>query len=174
MEKIVTSPTSRDIHLGDSRLHTFFIDHLNHIYCAKAHIVQSFPNIAAHAHFTDLKHAIIETMENVEKQIARMEQIFKILGTKMSVAACTGLTAMLEEAIKAIKHQSSDGALRDMSILFYLQNIESVEMASFKVLQVTAAKLKNKEIIQLLRESYDEAKEDRALLLLISKKYISS
>jgi ferritin-like metal-binding protein YciE len=64
--------------------------------------------------------------------------------------------------------------LRDMSILFYLQNIESMEMASFQVLRIAAVKLKNKQIKQLLTENVDEAKESRTLLLLISAKYITS
>jgi hypothetical protein len=59
--------------------------------------------------------------------------------------------------------------LRDMSILFYLQNIESME-----VLRIAAVKLKNKQIKQLLTENVDEAKESRTLLLLISAKYITS
>jgi len=64
--------------------------------------------------------------------------------------------------------------LRDLSILFYMQNIESVEMASFQVLKMVAVKLKNKQLTQLLTENFDEAKEDRALLLLITKKYLTS
>jgi len=46
-------------------------------------------------------------------------------------------------------------------------------MASFQVLQMAAVKLKNKQIKQLLKENYDEAKADRTLLLLIAAKYIT-
>ncbi|MDO7743345.1 MAG: DUF892 family protein, partial [Pedobacter sp.] len=59
-----------------------------------------------------------------------------------------------------------------LSIIFYLQNIESVEMASFQILQMAAVRLNNKHISQLLKENYEEAKSDRTLLLLISSKYI--
>lgn len=71
------------------------------------------------------------------------------------------------------KRALSNQRVRDMSIIFYLQNIESVEMASFQVLQMAAVKLKNRQIRQLLKENYDEAKADRTLLLLIAAKYIT-
>ena len=55
-----------------------------------------------------------------------------------------------------------------------MQNIEGVEAASFQVLQLAAVKMKNARIKQLLRENFDEAKADRALLLLITTKYITN
>jgi ferritin-like metal-binding protein YciE len=61
-----------------------------------------------------------------------------------------------------------------MAILFYLQNVESIEIASFQVLQMMAVKMKNAEILQLLKENLDEAKDDRMLLLLITAKYVTS
>jgi ferritin-like metal-binding protein YciE len=64
--------------------------------------------------------------------------------------------------------------LRDMSILFYLQNIESIEMASFQVLRIAAFKIKKPQIKQLLKENYNEAKETKTLLMLVSTKYVAS
>jgi hypothetical protein len=49
-----------------------------------------------------------------------------------------------------------------------------MEMASFQVLQMAAVKFKNKQIKQLIKENYDEAKADRTLLLLITAKYITA
>ncbi|WP_281024308.1 DUF892 family protein [Mucilaginibacter celer] len=60
-----------------------------------------------------------------------------------------------------------------MSILFYLHNIESMEMASFQILRIAAVKLKNSQIKKLTQRNYDEAKADRTLMLLIAAKYIT-
>jgi len=164
---------SRTIHLGDTRLLKFFTDNLDKIYCAKKHMVDRFPEIANEAHFEDLNLAIMETVDDVKKQIIRMDEIYQILGAKNSVAGCSGLAGMIEEAFAAISEQKDDTALRDMSILFYLQNMESIEVASFQVLQMMAVKMKNSEILQLLKENLDEAKDDRMLLLLITAKYVA-
>jgi hypothetical protein len=53
-----------------------------------------------------------------------------------------------------------------------MQNIESVEAASFQVLLLAAVKLKNERIKQLLLKNADDAKADRTLFLLITAKYI--
>lgn len=165
---------TRIIHLGSKRLLDFFISNLDKIYCAKKHMVDSFPEIAGEAYFEDLNQAIMETVDDVKKQIARMDEIYDQLGAENKAAGCQGLAGMIEEAFTVIADQQDDTALRDMAILFYLQNLESIEVASFQVLQILAKKLKNAEIMQLLKENLDESREDRKLLLDITAKYTIS
>ncbi|MDN3597513.1 DUF892 family protein [Mucilaginibacter myungsuensis] len=153
-------------------MRTFLIEHLNVVYCVKSHLVERLPEIAEHAHFADLRHAIIETMEDVQRQIIRMDEIFEVLGTKHATDKCIENYQMVETAFSAIHSQSEDYGMRDLSILFYLQNIESIEMASFNVLLIAAKRYKNKQIIQLLRENSDEARADMALFILLTAKYL--
>lgn len=164
----------KKINLGNEKLKLFFIKHLDRIYGAKLHLVSRLPHLAEEAAFADLTNAILETVSDVEKQIARMEVIYSLLDAEVSKGSIHGLTGMIEDAFEAINEQNGEPELRDLSIIFYLQNIESVEMASFQILQMAAVKLKNKHIDQLLKENYDEAKADRTLLLLISSKYITA
>ena len=164
----------KKINLGSEKLKYFFIKHLDRIYAAKLHLVSKLPSLLEEVQFSDLKFAICETVEDVEKQIARMEVIYTLLDAEISRGSIHGLTGLIEDAFEAINEQAGEPELRDLSIIFYLQNIESVEMASFQILQMAAVKLKNKHINQLLRENYDEAKADRTLLLLISSKYITN
>ena len=82
------------------------------------------------------------------------------------------MTGLIDDAFTAIQQHSNDPWLRDMSILFYLQNIENLEVASFQALQIAAVKLKNKDIERLLKENFNSAKADRSLLLMLSAKYI--
>ena len=162
------------MNLGPEKLKSFFISYLNKIYCAKTHLQERLPEIQEQSHFSDLKHAIGETLEDVSRQITRMEEIYTLLDEEPSTGNCSGLIGMVEDAYDAIHEQSADPELRDLSILFYMQNIESVEMASFQILQIAAVKFKNRHIKQLLLENFDEAKADRALLLFITTKYITS
>jgi len=164
----------KKINLGSAKLKVFFIKHLDRIYGAKLHLVSKLPILASEVEFTELKDAIKETVADVEKQIARMELIYSLLDAEVSKGSIHGLTGLIQDAFEAINEQRGEAELRDLSIIFYLQNIESVEMASFQILQMAAVKLKNKHINQLLKENYDEAKADRTLLLLISSKYITN
>lgn len=164
----------KKINLGSEKLKLFFIRHLDHIYSAKSHLVTKLPLLVNEAEFADLKDAICQTVSDVEKQLARMEVIYTLLDEEVSTGSIQGLTGLVEDAFVAINKQHGEPELRDLSIIYYLQNIESVEMASFQILQMAAVKLKNKQIDQLLKDNYDEAKADRTLLLLISSKYITN
>lgn len=167
------SNSPKKITLGKEKLKTFFINHLNRIYFAKAHLVKWLPQLEHEVYFHDLRLAIRETVDDVEKQMARMELIYELLDESIGNGSINGLTGLIDDAFDAIRQQAGEAELRDMSIIFYLQNIESVEMASFQVLQIAAVKLKNKQVKKLLEENYDEAKADRTLLLLIAAKYIT-
>ena len=160
--------------LGQVKLLSFFTGYLDRIYCAKSHLVERLPELADQAHFKDLRHAVTETLEDVENQIVRMDEIYRLINARPSIARCNGLVSMVEDAYSDIHEHGANAELRDLSILFYMQGIESVEAACFQVLQLAAVKLKNERIKQLLRENFDEAKADRALFLLITTKYITS
>jgi ferritin-like metal-binding protein YciE len=157
---------------GADKLKLFFMSHLNRIYCAKTHLVTRLPEMENKVNFSDLRQAIVDTRKDVEKQIARMQEIYNRLGEKISIESFNGMMGLVDDAFTAIHQQSGDPWLRDMSILFYLQNIESLETASFQALQVAAVKLKDDEIKRLLKENYTAAKTDRSLLLMLSAKYI--
>lgn len=164
----------KKINLGSDKLKIFFLKHLDRIYAAKLHLVSKLPALSEEVEFADLKQAICETVSDVEKQLARMQVIYTLLDAEVTGGSIHGLTGLVEDAFEAINEQNNEPELRDLSIIFYLQNIESVEMASFQILQMAAVKLNNKHVNQLLKENYDEAKADRTLLLLISSKYITN
>jgi ferritin-like metal-binding protein YciE len=162
------------MNLDREKLEIFFIEHLDKIYCAKQHLISRLPQLVEQAYFSDLKEAITNTIENVKTEITRMDMIYELMEVSYSDCATKGLVGFIEDAFVAINKQGPDVELRDLSSLFYLQNIESVEMASFQILQMTAVKLKNKQIGKLLKENYEQAKSNRTLLLLIASKYIIS
>lgn len=174
MEERSHESKPRKISLGSKKLRTYFINNLDKIYAAKTHLVKHLPEIAGEAFFKDLRFAIIETLEDVERQLTRMDIIYAILDAEQGKANYSGLSGLVDDAFEDIKTHSEDPELRDLSIAFYMQNIESMEMASFQVLEMAAVKLKNKQIKQLIKENYDEAKADRSLLLLITAKYITA
>ncbi|OOQ56679.1 hypothetical protein BC343_19380 [Mucilaginibacter pedocola] len=169
------SPGSwKKINLGSEKLRKFFIKHLDHIYLAKQHLVSKLPALMDNVQFSDLKNAMTETTSLVDKQLARIELIYTLMDESVTDRNMNGLTGLIDDAFEAIREQAREPELRDLSIIYYLQNIESVEMASFQILQMAAVKLENKQIGQLLKENYDDAKAGRTLFLLISSKYIIS
>jgi len=156
-----------------NKLLKFFSGHLDRIYCGKQHLLDSLPALADKAHFGDLKLAIQELHNDVRNQIDRMNEIYQILHVERSEAGCVGMTTLLQEMFEGIDTHKGEKPLCDLSLMFYLQNIESIESASFQMLRLTAEKLNNETVNQLLIENLDEAKDDRGLLLQISKKFMA-
>ncbi len=159
--------------IKSEKLTTYFIKLLSRLYCAKSHLQERLPEIAEHAAFNDLAIAVKETSIDVDNQIIRIEKIFELLNVNPETQNCQGLVGIVEEAFDAIHGEADDPQMRDLSILYYLQNIESIEMTSFKLLNMAAPKLYRRRIRQLLKESFDEASEDLALFKHIGATYFA-
>ncbi|MDN3551182.1 DUF892 family protein [Mucilaginibacter aquaedulcis] len=158
--------------LKGEQLDVFFIYHLNRIFCAKSHLHERLPELALQADFQNLKYAIIETWEDIGKQIARIENMFILLKSTPSLNDCDDLINFLESGFSAIHFKKENTALADFSILYYMSIIESVELGSFKLLEMAAIKLPDDSIKQLLKECFDESKADRRLFLEIAAQYL--
>jgi len=55
-------------------------------------------------------------------------------------------------------------------IVTYLYHLDSVELASSKILKIAAHSLQDQQIKLLINENHSEAKAENALLLLLLKK----
>jgi len=165
-------PRTPSYDLSPNELRHFFISHLNRIYCAKSQLAEKLPELAKRSHFLDLQQAIVETVEIVQNQLARIKEMYIRLDAFYHAESCTGLVGILDEAFQSIGSPGDSPALRDLSVLFYMQNIESIEIASFKMMMLVADQLEAKEVAQLLLECYDEAREDKILFREITANYL--
>jgi len=157
--------------IGSEKIHTFFVDHLNRVYCAKSHLAERLPEIYEGAGFADLKYAIKETILSTEKQLARIDQIFELLNVQYSFEKCQVLITFLENSFAELQLHSNELQIRDLMIVGYLYQLDSVEMASSQILQFVTTGIINPQIKQLLKDNYNEAKAESALLLLLIEKY---
>lgn len=165
---------TEQISLDKEDLIEFFIHHLNKIYSAKTHLLKRLPEILYEAHFSDLEEAIFETIKVVENQRKRMETIYSLMDAERNEGSIGGLTGLIDDSFDEIKSHQNNHELRDMSIMFYMTNIEATEMASFQILQLLAVKIGKEKIKQLIKENFDDAQADKALLLLITSKYLTT
>lgn len=165
---------TQQINLDKQDLIEFFIHHLNKVYSAKTHLLNRLPEILYQVQFADLEEAVYATIEVVQNQRQRMKAIYQIMDAKIEDGDINGLKGLINDSFDEIKSHQDNHELRDMSIMFYLTNIEAMEMASFQVLQLLAVKIGNNEIKNLIKENHDEAQADKALLLLITTKYLTT
>jgi len=162
------------MNLQPGDLRHYFISHLNKIYCAKNHLVENLPAVLKLATFADLKGAIEDGLNDLRNQIARMREIYAIMKENYEPGTCTMFKGLIDDLFRGAEQESGSSELRDMSIIYYLQNVESLEMASFHALQMAAIKFKNEDINALLKDNFEEAKTERTMLRLITAKYLTS
>lgn len=155
-------------------LQPLFFENLNRIYCGKSHLIERLAEVVEYVCLSDLKFAIMGTLDELENQLARMEEIYELLGLTYSSENCKGMISTLEDAFSSIVLDGEEIAVRDLSILFYLLNVESIELASFQTLEILATQLKNSQIIQILKDNFEEARTDQALMLMIATKYVKN
>jgi ferritin-like metal-binding protein YciE len=165
---------TQEINLNKQDLIEFFIHHLNKVYSAKTHLLNRLPEILYQVHFSDLEGAIYETIEIVKNQRERMKQIYKMMDAEINEGNINGLKGLIDDSFDEIKLHQDNPELRDMSIMFYMTNIEATEMASFQILQLLSVKLGSDKIKSLIKENFDEAQSEKALLLLITTKYLGT
>lgn len=161
-----------ETNLDPTELRLFFVSHLNRIYCAKNQLADKLPMIGQNSDSPDVRRAINQTAQAVKAQLTRLNDIYIRLDTFYKPESCVGLLGFLDEAFQSIGPPLDSPALRDLSISFYMQNIESIEMTSFQLMMRVADKLNAWDVTELLKECYDEARQDKAMFNAISGHYL--
>ncbi|MEO7216070.1 DUF892 family protein [Mucilaginibacter sp.] len=165
-----TTPTPAP--LNDDLLKEVFHHHLNRIYNGKCFLYKTLPGLNALASFKGLQLAIDEFGEDVLKQIVRMKTIYALLGETPIDNECNPITNIIKDEFCLDENQTVP-LLNDLDLMLYIQLLEHVNITSYRMLIMISKTLKHDNIIQMLKESFDESQENDKLFTLIAKEYIS-
>lgn len=142
--------------MKNSGLYKLFIDELEDMYSAENQIVKALPKMIKQASLPDLKEGLTNHLEETENQVARLENIFSILGMKATEKECEGMKGILKEGDEMIKNKTKSPTL-DAAIISAAQKVEHYEIASYGTLRSFAKHLDlPEEVADLLQENLDE------------------
>jgi ferritin-like metal-binding protein YciE len=145
-----------------------FVDELKDLYSAEKQITRALPKLAKAARTTELKDALLSHLEETKGQVARLEQIFGILGKKPTGKTCVGMKGVLEEGSEVLEDTEA-GLVRDAGLISASQRVEHYEMAGYGSARDFAKLLGQSEIASLLDETLTEEKLADKKLTGISK-----
>lgn len=166
-----SSMQPKDVQLDDKLLKRTFLEHLNYIYHGKINLLSFFAEVREIATLQVLKMAIQEGIDDTESQLSQMDEIYISIEEKPSKTSILSIKAtMLEAYLSAIKGGKTQME-RDVFILFYLQQIEGIEITYFKVLKNLASAIGYSNTF--IDQPFDIAVENRILFEQIYKEYIS-
>jgi ferritin-like metal-binding protein YciE len=134
-----------------------FEETVKDIYYAEKQILKALPKMAKKASSEDLSAAFTAHLEETQGQVARLEEIFKILGKPARGKKCAAIEGILEEGSEIMK-EAKDDTVRDAGMLAAAQAVEHYEISRYGTLKAWAVKLDMADVAELLDETLQEEK----------------
>lgn len=144
-------------------LRKLFEDQLKDIYWAEKALTKAIPKMIKQATSEELIDALTEHLEVTKGQVARVEQVFEVLGKKAVAKKCEAMEGLIKEA-EEIMEEAEEDLVRDAGIIGAAQKVEHYEIASYGTLCALAKTLGEPKAAKLLAQTLEEEKEaDSAL-----------
>jgi ferritin-like metal-binding protein YciE len=149
-------------------LNDLLLDEIKDTYDAEQQITQALPKMVKAATSAGLKKAFEQHLKQTEGHIARLEQIFKIMGEKPQRKTCKAMKGLLAEGEDLMKdHKASP--LLDAGLVGAAQRVEHYEIAAYGTSRAYAEALGQTEIAGLLQQTLDEEKQTDETLTKIGE-----
>jgi ferritin-like metal-binding protein YciE len=157
----------------NTMLEKFMIDSLKDMYWAEKHLTKALPKLEKAATSEELKQALQDHLTVTEEQVARLEQVFELLGKKPQAKKCEAMEGLSKEADTVIEETEDGTSTRDVAIIIACQKVEHYEIASYGGLTQLANTMGLTEVGDLLGQTLAEEKEADELLTSIAENDIN-
>ncbi len=128
---------------------------LQDIYYAEQQITKALPKMMDLATNRDLAAGLKLHLEETNKQIERLDQVFKKLGKKPSGTDCPAIDGLIKES-DSTAGEIDDKSVLDAAIVANAQAVEHYEIARYGTLIAWAEQLQLDDAIELLEETLEE------------------
>ncbi len=149
-----------------------FESELFDMYDAEHQLTKALPKMAEKSTSADLAQAFSSHLEETENQVARLEEVFQILGLKEKRETCKAMKGLVGEAEHMIG-KIEKGPVLDATLITLAQKVEHYEMASYGSLRELAKQLGYDQVVTLLSETYDEEKGADEKLTALAEEHIN-
>jgi len=153
-------------------LEDLFVDTLKDIYDAENQIVKSMPKMIEKAKSNELKQGFKENLDVTNRQIGRLEQIFKEMRLPVQGKHCAGMEGLIKEG-NEVMSGSMDAEVMDAALIAAAQKIEHYEIASYGTARAYAQALGHQNFAQLLDTTVNEEGMADKKLTSLAEKHIN-
>jgi ferritin-like metal-binding protein YciE len=146
---------------------------LKDIYYAENQIVKSLPKLIDKATNRDLSKGLKDHLEETKNQVARLDQVFKMLGQEPQGVKCPAIDGLISEADE-IAGEVADKEVLDAAIVGAAQSVEHYEIARYGTLIAWAESLGRDDVTRLLNTNLNEEKAaDKKLSTIALRKGVN-
>jgi ferritin-like metal-binding protein YciE len=153
-------------------LNDLFHDTLKDIYFAEKKILATLPKMAKAAQSPDLKAAFEKHHGQTKEHVARLEEVFEVIGKNPVGKTCAAIMGITEEGSEIMDEYKGAAAL-DAGLLAAAQAVEHYEISRYGTLRTWASELGLAEAVNLLDLTLDEEKETDAALSAIAESAVN-
>ena len=154
-------------------LEKFMVDSLKDMYWAEKHLTKALPKLERAASSEELKQALQDHLTVTEEQVARLEQVFELMGKRPQAKKCEAMEGLSKEAETIIEETEEGTSTRDVALIIACQKVEHYEIASYGGLTQLANTMGLTEVAELLGQTLQEEKETDELLTSIAENNIN-
>ena len=154
-------------------LEKFFLDGLKDIYWAEKALTKALPKMQKAATTEQLRAAFQDHLEVTQQQVARLEQVFELLGKKAQAKKCEAMDGLIKESQSIIEETEKGSMTRDVALIMAGQKVEHYEIATYGGLAQLAKTLGMDEAKELLGTTLQEEKDTDMLLTEIAENNIN-
>lgn len=157
----------------NTMLEKFMVDSLKDMYWAEKHLTKALPKLEKAATSEELKQALQDHLTVTEEQVARLEQVFELMGKRPQAKKCEAMEGLSKEAETMIEETERGTSTRDVALIIACQKVEHYEIASYGGLTQLANTMGLTEVAELLGQTLQEEKETDELLTSIAENNIN-
>jgi ferritin-like metal-binding protein YciE len=168
-----TKADDSKIKANDSRLEEFFHDEIKDIYWAEKKLVKKLPKMAKAATSKDLKNAFTEHLDQTKEHVARLEQVFELLGHKPQAKKCDAMEGITEEGASIIEDTEDGTSTRDVALILAGQKAEHYEIATYGGLAQIAKTLGHRDVAKILETTLQEEKKTDQTLTQLAESSVN-
>jgi ferritin-like metal-binding protein YciE len=153
-------------------LKELYVDELKDLWSAETQITKALPKMMKAASNPKLKKAFNTHLKQTERQIKRLERIFKELDESPRGKKCVGMEGLIKEAQELIK-EKPDADVLDAGLIAAAQHVEHYEMAGYGCVRTWARQMGEDRQAELLQETLDEEEQTDRLLTELAESEIN-
>ena len=145
-----------------------FVETLKDIYYAEKHILKALPAMVKKAGAPELKKALETHRQETQGQIARLEEVFKLVDAPARGKRCDAIEGILAEAKEQMSEIEDDSVL-DAGMIGSAQAVEHYEITRYGTLIAWAKQLGHGNAVKLLEQNLKQEKHADELLTQIAE-----
>jgi ferritin-like metal-binding protein YciE len=159
--------------MSGSKFHELFMEELKDIYWAEKNLVKALPKMQKAATSEELTTCIGNHVEETKEHVARLEQVFELLGKKPQAKKCEAMEGLIAEGQEVVADTEEDTVVRDAGIIIASQKIEHYEISAYGSLRTLANVMGHKEVVKLLEQTLEEEKNADSLLTEVAESTVN-